>query len=94
MWKPTSPIPLRMRKKLSNLPKNHNAETNNFCRSRAELIDFDAEEAQEYLESLGRRPGVSVLIRSTYKLLGLAFTNGEKEVRAWTFKINESTNVG
>lgn len=55
----------------------------------AELIDFDATEATEYLESLGiKDSGVSILIRSTYQLLGLAsyFTAGEKEVRAWTFK--------
>ena len=55
----------------------------------AELIDFDAEEAAEYLESLGvKDSGVSLLIRATYDLLGLAsyFTAGIKEVRAWTFK--------
>ena len=55
----------------------------------AELIDFDAEEAAEYLESLGvKDSGVSLLIRATYDLLGLAsyFTAGVKEVRAWTFK--------
>ena len=71
--------------------ENHNAETCIISAAvEAELIDFDAEEAQEYLESLGiTDSGVSVLIRSTYKLLGLAsyFTAGEKEVRAWTFKI-------
>ena len=71
--------------------ENHNAETCIISAAvEAELIDFDAEEAQEYLESLGiADSGVSVLIRSTYKLLGLAsyFTAGEKEVRAWTFKI-------
>lgn len=55
----------------------------------AELIDFDAAEASEYLESLGvTDSGVSLLIRATYDLLGLAsyFTAGEQEVRAWTFK--------
>ena len=71
--------------------ENHNAETCIISAAvEAELIDFDAEEAQEYLESLGiADSGVSVLIQSTYKLLGLAsyFTAGEKEVRAWTFKI-------
>jgi GTP-binding protein YchF len=54
----------------------------------AELIDFDAAEAAEYLESLGvSDSGVSLLIRATYDLLGLAsyFTAGEQEVRAWTF---------
>ena len=55
----------------------------------AELIDFDDEEASEYLESLGvKDSGVSLLIRATYDLLGLAsyFTAGVQEVRAWTFK--------
>ncbi|ADE54622.1 redox-regulated ATPase YchF [Coraliomargarita akajimensis] len=56
----------------------------------AELIDFDAAEAAEYLESLGiTDSGVSLLIRATYQLLGLAsyFTAGVQEVRAWTFKL-------
>jgi GTP-binding protein YchF len=55
----------------------------------AELIDFDGEEAAEYLESLGiQDSGVSLLIRAAYDLLGLAsyFTAGVQEVRAWTFK--------
>jgi len=55
----------------------------------AELIDFDATEAAEYLASLGvTDSGVSRLIRATYELLGLAsyFTAGEQEVRAWTFQ--------
>ena len=56
----------------------------------AELIDFDDAEAAEYLESLGvKDSGVSLLIRATYQLLGLAsyFTAGEQEVRAWTFRL-------
>ena len=55
----------------------------------AELIDFDDAEAAEYLESLGvTDSGVSLLIRASYDLLGLAsyFTAGVQEVRAWTFK--------
>ena len=55
----------------------------------SELIDFDTTEATEYLESLGvNDSGVSLLIRATYELLGLAsyFTAGVQEVRAWTFK--------
>ncbi len=55
----------------------------------AELIDFDEAESAEYLESLGvKDSGVSLLIRATYDLLGLAsyFTAGVQEVRAWTFK--------
>ncbi len=55
----------------------------------AELADFDEKERQEYLESLGiKEPGLNVLIRKAYELLGLQsfFTAGEKEVRAWTVK--------
>tara|TARA_X000000368_G_scaffold320439_1_gene257669 strand:+ start:227 stop:1330 length:1104 start_codon:yes stop_codon:yes gene_type:complete len=79
-------------KKVEQFAKeNHNAETCIISASvEAELIDFNMEEAGEYLASLGiSDSGVSLLIRSTYKLLGLAsyFTAGEKEVRAWTFRI-------
>lgn len=55
----------------------------------AELIDFELEEASEYLQSIGvNDSGVSSLIQASYNLLGLAsyFTAGEQEVRAWTFK--------
>ena len=54
----------------------------------SELIDLSAEEANEFLADLGvQDSGVSLLIKETYALLGLAtyFTAGEKEVRAWTF---------
>ncbi len=52
-----------------------------------QLIDFEPEEKQEFLESVGlTEPGLNSFIRSAYKLLGLDtfFTAGEKEVRAWT----------
>ncbi|MEM6803480.1 MAG: redox-regulated ATPase YchF [Bacteroidota bacterium] len=55
-----------------------------------QLMDFeDAEEIQEFLEAVGlEEPGLHVLIRTAYDLLGLQtyFTAGEKEVRAWTIK--------
>jgi len=53
----------------------------------SELIDLSDEEAKEFLADLGvQDSGISLLIRATYSLLGLAtyFTAGEKEVRAWT----------
>jgi GTP-binding protein YchF len=56
----------------------------------AELIDFNPQEAAEYLADLGvQGSGVSELISATYTLLGLAsyFTAGEQEVRAWTFRL-------
>ena len=71
--------------------ENHNSNTCLISAAvEAELIDFDEIEAKEYLESLGLDDsGVSQLIRSAYELLGLAsyFTAGEKEVRAWTYRI-------
>ena len=42
-----------------------------------------------FLEDLGiEEPGLDVLIRATYDLLGLStyFTAGVQEVRAWTFR--------
>jgi ribosome-binding ATPase YchF (GTP1/OBG family) len=56
----------------------------------SDLVDFTPEEARAYLLDFGGKDsGVSDLIRTTYRLLGLAsyFTAGEMEVRAWTFKV-------
>lgn len=55
----------------------------------AELSELDAEEAAEYLESLGlEQPGLDVLAQAAYDLLGLQsfFTAGEMEVKAWTVR--------
>ncbi len=49
------------------------------------------EEKQEFLESIGlTETGLSRIIKSAYKLLGLEsfFTVGPKEAHAWTFKQN------
>lgn len=55
-----------------------------------ELAEFDDEEEKiEFLESLGiEEPGLHVLAREVYHLLGLHnyFTAGVKETRAWTIK--------
>ena len=51
----------------------------------AELDDL--EEQQIFLKEMGlEKPGVHHLIQSTYSLLNLQtyFTEGKKEVRAWT----------
>jgi GTP-binding protein YchF len=56
----------------------------------SELIAFDEEEAQVFLEDLGlKETGLIRLINEAYALLGLQtyFTAGVKEVRAWTVKI-------
>jgi len=55
----------------------------------AELMQLDADERAEFLDSLGlEEPGLHRLIRAGYRLLGLIsfFTAGEKEVRAWTIR--------
>jgi GTP-binding protein YchF len=56
----------------------------------AELAELDADEAAEYLESLGlEEPGLDKLARTAYRTLGLQsfFTAGEMEVKAWTVRI-------
>jgi len=55
----------------------------------SELIELEPEDKKDYLMGLGvEEGGLSSLIRSTYKLLGLKtyFTTGEKETKAWTIK--------
>ncbi len=55
-----------------------------------ELIELEADEAQEFLQELGLdEPGLNRVIRAGYELLGLQtyFTAGEKEVRAWTVAV-------
>ena len=55
----------------------------------SELIELEPEDKKDYLMGLGvAEGGLSSLIRSTYKLLGLKtyFTTGEKETKAWTIK--------
>lgn len=68
--------------------KNEDAELMVICAAfEAELIDLEADEIKEFLESVGlEEPGLSLLIRKAYALLNLQtyFTAGEKEVRAWT----------
>ena len=59
------------------------------CQVEAELADLDADEAAEYLESLGLdEPGLDKLARAAYDLLGLMsyFTSGELESKAWTIR--------
>lgn len=71
--------------------EHHGAGSCVICaRIEEELADLDPQEANDYLGELGvDGSGVTELIRETYRLLGLAsyFTAGEKEVRAWTFRL-------
>ncbi|MCL2882518.1 MAG: redox-regulated ATPase YchF [Coriobacteriia bacterium] len=60
------------------------------AKTESELAELDADEASEYLAELGlTEPGLDVLARAAYKLLGLQsyFTAGEPEVRAWTIPV-------
>lgn len=55
----------------------------------SELVGLSEEEKTEFLADLGiKEPGLSVLIREAYSLLGLQtyFTAGVQEVRAWTIR--------
>lgn len=57
------------------------------AKMEAELLDFNNEEADEYLESMVvSERGLNKLIKEAYDILGLQtyFTAGPKEVRAWT----------
>lgn len=56
----------------------------------AELVELEAEEKADFLESLGvTEGGLQSLIRATYELLGLRtyLTTGETETRAWTILV-------
>jgi ribosome-binding ATPase len=56
----------------------------------SELAELPPEERADFLTSLGlEEPGLNLLIRAGYRLLGLQtyFTAGEKEVRAWTIPV-------
>ncbi len=55
-----------------------------------ELLELDAESAQELLESIGQpEPGLDALARAGFRTLGLQtyLTAGPKESRAWTIPI-------
>jgi ribosome-binding ATPase YchF (GTP1/OBG family) len=59
----------------------------------SDLADLSQEETQQYLKELGvNESAMSVLIRSTYRVLGLRtfFTFNEKEVRAWTIHTGDT----
>ena len=59
----------------------------------AEIADLEDDEKEMFLADLGLdEPGLNRLIRTGYKLLGLAtyFTAGVKEVRAWTIHVGDT----
>jgi GTP-binding protein YchF len=56
----------------------------------SEIAVLEADERAEFLETLGlAEPGLNVLIREAYSLLGVQtyFTVGPKEARAWTIPV-------
>lgn len=59
------------------------------AQAEADIAELPEEERSEFLAELGlEEPGLAVLARAAYSLLGLEtyFTAGEKEIRAWTVK--------
>jgi GTP-binding protein YchF len=60
------------------------------ARIESEIAELDADEKKVFLKDLGLdSSGLDRLVAKAYQLLGLAtyFTAGEKEVRAWTFRL-------
>ncbi len=74
--------------------KDYADKTNAKCISisadiEAQLSELDDEEKEMFLADYGvSEPGLNILVRETYDLLGYAtyFTTGPDECRAWTFK--------
>jgi len=59
------------------------------AQAEAEIAELAEEERDEFLAELGlEEPGLAVLGREAYRLLGLEtfFTAGPKEIRAWTIQ--------
>jgi ribosome-binding ATPase len=71
-----------------------NAEVVAVCASiESEIIELDAEEAQEFLADIGQdEPGLNRVIHTGYQLLNLQtyFTAGVQEVRAWTIRSGDT----
>jgi len=80
---------------VKELVKDENAEVIVLAvGTEADITELESyEERQMFLEDMGlQEPGVSVLIRSAYKLLKQQtyFTAGVKEVRAWTINVGDT----
>src|SRR5690348_16712073 len=78
--------------KLTEIASRPNASATAICgKVEAELSEMSDADAAEFLSSYGlTESGLTRLIRTTYKLLGLIsfFTAGEDECRAWTIPAN------
>jgi GTP-binding protein YchF len=75
-----------------NKAANEDAEVVVVCgKIEAELVDVEGDDKAELLALYGlNEPALYPLTRACYRLLGLQsyFTVGEREVRAWTTKLN------
>jgi ribosome-binding ATPase len=73
---------------------HHDCDTVVVCAQlESDLADITPEEGADYLKELGvKETGLTALIASTYRLLGLRtfFTYNEKEVRAWTIHAGDT----
>ena len=73
--------------KLTDIAARPNSAATAICgKVEAELAEMSDEDAAEFLASYGlKESGLTRLIRTTYRLLGLIsfFTSGEDECRAW-----------
>jgi len=73
---------------------NEGAEVVAICASiEAEIAEFDAAEAAEFLQEMGlEEPGLDRVIHTGYRLLNLQtyFTAGPQEVRAWTIRVGDT----
>ena len=73
------------------LAESENAIVVPLCNQiEAEISLLEDDERAEFLEAMGmQEPGLNVVIRAGYSLLGLQtyFTAGVQEVRAWTVKV-------
>src|ERR1700729_746682 len=84
--------------KLTEIAERRNASATAICgKVEAELAEMSDADAAEFLSSYGLiESGLTRLIRTTYKLLGLIsfFTAGEDECRAWTIPANSRAQEG
>lgn len=76
---------------VKKLAESENAIVVALCNQiEAEISLLEDDERAEFLEAMGmQEPGLNVVIRAGYSLLGLHtyFTAGVQEVRAWTVKV-------
>ena len=84
--------------KLTEVASRLNSDATAICgKVEAELAEMSDADAAEFLSSYGlTESGLSRLIRTTYRLLGLIsfFTAGEDECRAWTIPANSKAVDG